>query len=252
MLKIATVILSIVIVSVMPSVFAGHVDDIDRYYKVENQRGEIVSVHYYSIHPLIDRGYLIDMPECLECPKCYEGLCEECNIGVCEIVEPVIEEKFYRHGPYSIVDGKIMINDVMPSNFNAFVDFDKKKYSTDDLLKITIMFPGHNQNDDVVEEINSDMGLITIESRGDEVTEFKFVETHPDSGIFKGEILTFDFRNPELTKYEDQERDIFSPTYPTVLEAIPNGGVTLRLIVSDIQTVSASANFDGANFYNYP
>ncbi len=247
---LALVILTVSLGMGISDAFAESVEDYDdRYYKVENLRGEIVSVNYFSIHALMDRGYLKEMPECNKCKNYPEGTTgPPCYRGICEVTDKTI----YRHGSFSIVDKKIIINDKHISNFNANISFDKKLYSTDDLLKITIMFPNHNQNDDIIEEINSEMNLVTIKTRSDEVTEFKFVETHPDSGIFKGEILSFDYRNPELAKYEVRKYEHFAPTTPKVIKAIPDGGVSITLIVSDIETGVGSARFSDENFYNYP
>lgn len=75
------------------------------------------------------------------------------------------------------------------SNFGAAVELDKKVYKHTDTVFITIVAPDLNFDSEIINEIGQKPeSLIKIRTNKDEITNYKLVETGPDTGIFTGEI----------------------------------------------------------------
>ena len=80
------------------------------------------------------------------------------------------------------------------SNFGSTVELDQKVYTWTDKVYITIVAPDHNFDTDLVDEIgNEDHDPIKIATRGDDLDQYKLVETGPNTGIFTGEVILTGF-----------------------------------------------------------
>ena len=78
---------------------------------------------------------------------------------------------------------------VYTSNFGATIELDQKVYTWTDLVYITIVAPDHNFDSGLVDEIGSSSGdPIKIATRGNELNNYKLVESGADTGIFIGEV----------------------------------------------------------------
>lgn len=78
---------------------------------------------------------------------------------------------------------------VYTSNFGATIELDQKVYTWTDLVYITIVAPDHNFDSGLVDEIGSSSGdPIKVSTRGNELTNYKLVESGADTGIFIGEV----------------------------------------------------------------
>ena len=83
---------------------------------------------------------------------------------------------------------------VYTSNFGATIDLDQRVYTWTDKVYITVVAPDHNIDSDQVDEIgNNDDYPIRVSTRGDELEEYKLVETGADTGIFTGEVILIGF-----------------------------------------------------------
>ena len=83
---------------------------------------------------------------------------------------------------------------VFTSNFGSTVELDQKVYTWTDKVYITIVAPDHNFDSDLVDEIgNSEDDPIKIATRGDDLDQYKLVETGTDTGIFTGEVILTGF-----------------------------------------------------------
>ena len=84
--------------------------------------------------------------------------------------------------------------DIFTSNFGATVELDQKVYTWTDKVYITIVAPDHNFDDNKIDEIGVDADAeITISTRGDDIDQYKLVETGTDTGIFTGEVILTGF-----------------------------------------------------------
>ena len=78
---------------------------------------------------------------------------------------------------------------VYTSNFGATIELDQKVYTWTDLVYITIVAPDHNFDSGLVDEIGSGTGdPIKVATRGNELNNYKLVESGADTGIFIGEV----------------------------------------------------------------
>ena len=79
---------------------------------------------------------------------------------------------------------------VYTSNFGATIELDQRVYTWTDKVYVTAVAPDHNIDADQVDEIgNNDDYPIRISTRGNEIENYKLVETGADTGIFTGEII---------------------------------------------------------------
>ena len=85
---------------------------------------------------------------------------------------------------------------VFTSNFGATIELDQKVYSWTDKVYITIVAPDHNFDSDLVDEIGESVrDPIRIATRGNDLDNYKLVETGTDTGIFTGEVILTGFEH---------------------------------------------------------
>ena len=83
---------------------------------------------------------------------------------------------------------------IYTSNFGATIELDQRVYTWTDKVYITVVAPDHNIDSDQVDEIGSeDPYPIRVSTRGDELENYKLVETGADTGIFTGEVILIGF-----------------------------------------------------------
>jgi len=85
---------------------------------------------------------------------------------------------------------------IYTSNFGATVELDQKVYTWTDKVYITIVAPDHNFDGHLVDEIGAtNVDPVKVASRGDNLKNYKLVETGTDTGIFTGEVILTGFRH---------------------------------------------------------
>ena len=143
---------------------------------------------------------------------------------------------------------------IYTSNFGATIELDKKVYTWTDRVFVNITAPDHNTDTGLVEEIGGDSTL-TAQTRSDKLTNYKLVETGPDTGIFWGEITLVGFAKDadgdattgNAGGVTGNEGPVFtSPNTaagPTdgYLEATDKDGITISFEFSEDQTVVSSS-----------
>ncbi|MBA4463031.1 MAG: hypothetical protein H2B01_02445, partial [Nitrosopumilaceae archaeon] len=140
---------------------------------------------------------------------------------------------------------------IYTSNFGATVELDQKVYTWTDKVYITIVAPDHNFDSDLVDEIgNTDLDPIKVSTRGDDIDNYKLVETGTDTGIFTGEVILTGFTHDadgDSRTGDDNGNDVVSraPTGsgPTdgLLPADDDDGITVSFEFSEDETVVGSA-----------
>ena len=134
---------------------------------------------------------------------------------------------------------------VYTSNFGATIELDQRVYTWTDKVYVTVVAPDHNIDSDQVDEIgNTDEYPIRVSTRGNEIEEYKLVETGADTGIFTGEIILTGF--PHDADGDGQPNDAdgnTSGTGPTdgQIRAESESGISVSFKYSDGETVSSSA-----------
>ena len=95
---------------------------------------------------------------------------------------------------------------------------DKRMYAWTDKVYITIVAPGFNFNDDLVDVIgDTSQDPIKISTRGHHLDNYKLVETGPDTGIFRGAVTLTGFLH-------DVDGDGTNDTNPRTEGAGPTSG----------------------------
>ena len=140
---------------------------------------------------------------------------------------------------------------VFTSNFGATIELDQKVYSWTDKVYVTIVAPDHNFDSDLVDEIGEagENDPIRIATRGNDLDNYKLVETGTDTGIFTGEvILTGFYHDSDGNSATGNERGF--DTNPRTegegptggfLEANDDDGLTVSFEFSEDETVVGSA-----------
>jgi hypothetical protein len=136
---------------------------------------------------------------------------------------------------------------VYTSNFGATIELDQKVYTWTDKVYITIVAPDHNFDSGLVDEIgNTNDDPIKVSTRGNQLDQYKLVESGADTGIFIGEVtlagMTHDADG-------DGTNDITTLTTgssgdgPTEgkLATTDNDGLTVSFEFSEDETVVGSA-----------
>jgi len=83
---------------------------------------------------------------------------------------------------------------VYTSNFGATIELDQKVYTWTDKVYITIVAPDHNFDSGLVDEIgNTSNDPIKVSTRGNQLDNYKLVESGADTGIFIGEVTLAGF-----------------------------------------------------------
>ena len=143
---------------------------------------------------------------------------------------------------------------IYSSNFGATIELDKKVYTWTDRVFVNITAPDHNTDTGLVEEIGGDSTL-TAQTRSDKLTNYKLVETGPDTGIFWGEITLNGFAHDAdgdattgnaggVTGNEGPvATQVDTATGPTngLLNATDSDGITVSFTFSEDQTVISSS-----------
>jgi hypothetical protein len=139
---------------------------------------------------------------------------------------------------------------IYTSNFGATVELDQKVYSWTDKVYVTIVAPDHNFDSDLVDEIgNTSSDPIKISTRGDDLDQYKLVETGTDTGIFTGEVIltgfTHDADGDSTTgnNGNDVVSRASSGNGPTdgLLGTDDDDGITVSFEFSEDETVVGSA-----------
>ncbi len=150
---------------------------------------------------------------------------------------------------------------VYTSNFGATIELDQKVYTWTDKVYITIVAPDHNMDSGFVDEIgNTADDPIKVSTRGNELDNYKLVESGADTGIFIGEVtlagFAFDADGDSSTGESSTGNDITgtpstltstqsisSQTGPTEgkLATTDNDGLTVSFEFSEDETVVGSA-----------
>jgi hypothetical protein len=140
---------------------------------------------------------------------------------------------------------------IFTSNFGATVELDQKVYTWTDKVYITIVAPDHNFDGNLIDEIgNTDLDPIKVSTRGDDIDNYKLVETGTDTGIFTGEVILTGFTHDadgDSTTGDASGNDVVSTpssgTGPTdgLLSADDDDGITVSFEFSEDETIVGSA-----------
>ncbi len=142
---------------------------------------------------------------------------------------------------------------VFTSNFGATIELDQKVYSWTDKVYITIVAPDHNFDSDLVDEIGeSGRDPIRVATRGNDLDNYKLVETGTDTGIFTGEVILTGFLHDSdgnSATGNDRGFDTNPRTEPAnsggptngFLAATDDDGLTVSFEFSEDETVVGSA-----------
>ncbi len=142
---------------------------------------------------------------------------------------------------------------VYTSNFGATIELDQKVYTWTDLVYITIVAPDHNFDSNLVDEIGSGTGdPIKVATRGNELNNYKLVESGADTGIFIGEVTlggflhdadgdktTGDVNGMDITAVANGAAGL-GPTSGSIATT-DNDGLTVSFEFSEDETVVGSA-----------
>ena len=83
---------------------------------------------------------------------------------------------------------------VYTSNFGATIELDQKVYTWTDKVYITVVAPDHNFDSGLVDEIGETANdAVQVSTRGNEIDQYKLVESGADTGIFIGEVTLAGF-----------------------------------------------------------
>jgi hypothetical protein len=137
---------------------------------------------------------------------------------------------------------------IYTSNFGATIELDQKVYSWTDKVYITIVAPDHNMDSGLVDEIGeSSDDPIKVSSRGNELDNYKLVESGADTGIFIGEVILAGFIHDadgdgtnDITKTATLLTTGSGPTEGK-LAVTDNDGITVSFEFSEDETVVGSA-----------
>jgi len=141
---------------------------------------------------------------------------------------------------------------IFTSNFGATVELDQKVYTWTDKVFVTIVAPDHNFDSDLVDEIGETaLDPIKVSTRGNNIDNYKLVETGTDTGIFTGEVILTGFLHDadgdEQTgnALGQDTNPITSPDFtgPTdgLLATDEDDGLTVSFEFSEDETVVGSA-----------
>ena len=137
---------------------------------------------------------------------------------------------------------------IYTSNFGATVELDQRVYTWTDKVYITVVAPDHNIDSDQVDEIGVDDDYpIRVSTRGNDIDQYKLVETGADTGIFTGEIILTGFPTHDADG-DGKDGDATGRTSdegsgPTngEIKTESESGISVSFKYSDGETVSSSA-----------
>jgi hypothetical protein len=142
---------------------------------------------------------------------------------------------------------------IYTSNFGATIELDQKVYTWTDKVYITIVAPDHNMDSGLVDEIgNTADDPIKVSTRGNELDNYKLVESGADTGIFIGEVIlagfAFDADGDSSTGTDGNDITGTASTLTTgsgptegKLATTDNDGLTVSFEFSEDETVVGSA-----------
>ena len=135
---------------------------------------------------------------------------------------------------------------VSTSDFGATIELDQKVYTWTDKVYITVVAPDHNYDSDLVDEIgNTETDPLKVSTRGNDLDEYKLVETGTDTGIFTGEVILTGFQ-PHDADGDGSADDARAETMgngPTdgLLQTTNDDGLSISYEYSEDITIVASA-----------
>ena len=140
---------------------------------------------------------------------------------------------------------------IFTSNFGATVELDQKVYTWTDKVYITIVAPDHNFDSDLIDEIGeTDDDPIKVSTRGNDLDNYRLVETGTDTGIFTGEVILTGFDHDADGDVATGEATTGFDTNPTtsgsgptdgLLASDDDDGITVSFEFSEDETVVGSA-----------
>jgi len=137
---------------------------------------------------------------------------------------------------------------IYTSNFGATVELDQKVYTWTDKVYITIVAPDHNMDSGLVDEIgNTANDPIKVSTRGNQLDQYKLVESGADTGIFIGEVtlagMIHDADGDGTNDITSDAATLTTGSGPTEgkLAATDNDGLTVSFEFSEDETVVGSA-----------
>ncbi|MDC0229195.1 hypothetical protein OAJ71_04270 [Nitrosopumilus sp.] len=137
---------------------------------------------------------------------------------------------------------------IYTSNFGATIELDQKVYTWTDKVYITIVAPDHNMDSGLVDEIgNTSDDPIKVSTRGNELDQYKLVESGADTGIFIGEVtlagMIHDADGDGTNDITSSATVLTTGSGPTegTLAATDNDGLTVSFEFSEDETVVGSA-----------
>ena len=135
---------------------------------------------------------------------------------------------------------------VYTSNFGATIELDQRVYTWTDKVYVTVVAPDHNIDSDQVDEIgDTDEYPIRVSTRGEEIDQYKLVETGADTGIFTGEIILtgMDHIDADGDGNDGDASGLTQGSGPTngQIATESESGISVSFKYSDGETVSSSA-----------
>ena len=135
---------------------------------------------------------------------------------------------------------------VYTSNFGATIELDQRVYTWTDKVYVTVVAPDHNIDSDQVDEIgNDDDYPIRVSTRGNEIENYKLVETGADTGIFTGEVILTGFEHNADGEpgFDADGRTSLDGSGPTdgLIGTESESGISVSFKYSEGETVSSSA-----------
>jgi len=138
---------------------------------------------------------------------------------------------------------------VYTSNFGATIELDQKVYTWTDKVYITVVAPDHNFDSGLVDEIGETANdAVKVSTRGNEIDQYKLVESGADTGIFIGEVtLTGMKHDADGDGTDDISAGVTSnqatQSGPTEgqIATTDNDGLTVSFEFSEDETVVGSA-----------
>jgi hypothetical protein len=137
---------------------------------------------------------------------------------------------------------------VYTSNFGATIELDQKVYTWTDKVYITVVAPDHNFDSNLVDEIgNTSDDPLKVSTRGNQLANYKLVESGADTGIFIGEVtlkgFIFDADGDGVNDITATASALTTGNGPTEgqLATTDNDGLTVSFEFSEDETVVGSA-----------
>jgi hypothetical protein len=133
---------------------------------------------------------------------------------------------------------------VYTSNFGATIELDQKVYTWTDKVYITVVAPDHNFDSGLVDEIGETANdAVKVSTRGNEIDQYKLVESGADTGIFIGEVtltgMTHDADGDSTTGTNGN--DVSSPV--TSDQTTQSGPTEGKLAATDNDGLTVSFEF---------